>query len=154
MKYVFFVALGVFVWLTVCENSARALSQAHPVALKQKSKKNKNPKKQKKTVNKTPINGIDIDAVMNYPIPHVLDRYKKDYGVSHEAAQLHEQELKRWFIISAEYNDEPLDMMSPQVDDLWHTWLLFTKEYATFCHSMFGHFIHHCPIINEEPINV
>lgn len=150
MKHIFFAAISVFFLPTVCEASTLISTEGNTVALKQKSQKTKIPKNKKKTVKKTPINGIDIDAVMNYPIPHVLDRYKKDYGVSHKTAKLHEKELKRWFIVGAEYADEPLDMMSHEVDNLWHTWLLFTREYATFCHSMFGHFIHHCPKIEEE----
>lgn len=35
-------------------------------------------------------------------------------------------------------------MPSIIVDELWHTYILFTKEYASFC-NMIGRFIHHSP---------
>lgn len=98
----------------------------------------------------TPLKGIDIQKVMDYPIDEIIKRYRKDYRVSKKKAALHEQELKRYFILSAEYDDEPMEMLSHEVDNLWHTFLLFTKEYQAFCHDMFGHFIHHVPKIESD----
>jgi hypothetical protein len=34
---------------------------------------------------------------------------------------------------------------SPLVDIGWHTFLLYTAEYAEFCHRVAGRFIHHAP---------
>ncbi len=34
---------------------------------------------------------------------------------------------------------------SPLVDIGWHTFILYTREYAAFCNQMAGSFIHHCP---------
>jgi hypothetical protein len=28
---------------------------------------------------------------------------------------------------------------------MWHTFLLFTMDYADFCERYFGHFLHHVP---------
>lgn len=38
---------------------------------------------------------------------------------------------------------------SPLVDIGWHTFILYTREYASFCHRVAGHFIHHAP--SDEP---
>jgi len=38
-----------------------------------------------------------------------------------------------------------LGMLSPEVDDVWHAFILFTREYAAFCQDAFGTFIHHVP---------
>lgn len=38
---------------------------------------------------------------------------------------------------------------SPQVDIGWHTFLLYTKEYADFCDEIAGRFLHHAP--NDDP---
>jgi len=83
--------------------------------------------------------------IMDYPIPRVLARYKKDYNVSDELALIHEKELKRYFILCGTYPNESLDMFSPEVDNLWHTFILYTKDYEKFCHEIFGYFLHHCP---------
>ncbi len=38
---------------------------------------------------------------------------------------------------------------SPLVDVGWHTFILYTKDYAEFCRSRAGRFIHHEP--NDKP---
>ena len=101
---------------------------------------------------KSPHRGIDIQKVMNYQMPHIITRYRKDYNVSEDTAKVHEVELKRYFILAVDKTDDedPLGMMSTQVDNLWHTFLLFTKDYQAFCHDMFGKFIHHIPLTDKE----
>ncbi len=36
-------------------------------------------------------------------------------------------------------------MPSRVVDDLWHAFMLHTREYADFCTAAFGRFLHHSP---------
>jgi hypothetical protein len=36
-------------------------------------------------------------------------------------------------------------MPSQAVDDAWHEFILFTRQYAQFCRSAFGRFLHHTP---------
>ena len=99
----------------------------------------------------TPNKGIDIQKVMDYQMPNIIARYRKDYKASEEDAKVHERELKRYLILAGDADDgDSLGMMSSEVDNLWHTFLLFTKEYQAFCNDMFGKFIHHCPKIDEE----
>jgi len=38
-----------------------------------------------------------------------------------------------------------------EIDDMWHTFLLFTKEYADFCANYFGEFMHHVPETEDNP---
>ena len=37
--------------------------------------------------------------------------------------------------------DPPLTIL----DEMWHTFVLFTREYAAYCERVFGYFIHHSP---------
>ena len=39
---------------------------------------------------------------------------------------------------------------SKLVDVGWHTFILYTREYAEFCRDNFGRFIHHCPTDTPE----
>jgi hypothetical protein len=41
---------------------------------------------------------------------------------------------------------------SAQVDTGWHTFVLYTREYAQFCQQIAGRFIHHSPS-DEEGVN-
>ncbi len=102
---------------------------------------------------KTPKKGIDLQKAMDYPIPEIIKRYKKDYGVSDETAKMHEKELKRYLILAAENYPKGVDMFSPQVDDLWHTFLLFTKDYKKYCEEVLGQFIHHVPKTHENEVD-
>ena len=35
--------------------------------------------------------------------------------------------------------------MSKKVDNVWHQFILFTREYAGFCENILGKFLHHSP---------
>jgi hypothetical protein len=37
------------------------------------------------------------------------------------------------------------------VDEVWHAFILFTREYADFCQDIFGEFIHHVPRTSRTP---
>ena len=43
-----------------------------------------------------------------------------------------------------------LDMFSGEVDEVWHAHILFTRQYAEFCHAVYGRFIHHDPVLPRE----
>jgi hypothetical protein len=42
-------------------------------------------------------------------------------------------------------NGRSVGMPSRVVDDLWHEFILCSREYATFCDKAFGGFLHHTP---------
>lgn len=92
----------------------------------------------------TPNKKIDITKVINYPLEEPLKRYIKDYNLEYKTAKEHEIEFKRWLIISQD-SDQIVEMFSPEIDNYWHTLLLYTREYAKFCSECFGRFIHHNP---------
>jgi hypothetical protein len=81
---------------------------------------------------------------MNFPMEPVLERYASDYLASLEDAKTLERELKRYLILCALYPNQRYVMGGP-VDDLWHTFLLFTQLYVEFCEQVAGRFIHHVP---------
>jgi hypothetical protein len=43
--------------------------------------------------------------------------------------------------------------MKGQIDEIWHTFILFTDEYATFCAEVAGRFIHHAPSVNGRQMS-
>ena len=42
-------------------------------------------------------------------------------------------------------NRQRVGMPSKVVDEAWHEFILFTKEYESFCNKAFGTFLHHTP---------
>jgi hypothetical protein len=88
-----------------------------------------------------------ITNVMNYPMTDMVFRCQKDFGYSDEDMIILERECKRYLILCyvKDNPDDGIAMYSADVDNMWHSFILFTKEYADFCQSNFGHFIHHEP---------
>lgn len=92
-------------------------------------------------------------AIMNYPIPNMIARCKKDFQYTDEDMLILERELKRYFVLCAlkENKDRSIGMYSSDVDNLWHSFILFTKEYAHFGRESVGYFLHHVPKIEGQP---
>jgi len=40
----------------------------------------------------------------------------------------------------------------PRVDDAWHAFLVFTRDYAAYCEDRFGFFIHHNPTESSDTL--
>jgi hypothetical protein len=96
------------------------------------------------------ITGDVVSSVMNHDLKDVISRHKKDLGINDSEAQLHERELKRYLAMCIIHPQAKLGMFSPQVDNVWHNFILFTKEYAQFCYKNTGGFLHHAPTIGKQ----
>lgn len=85
-----------------------------------------------------------IELAMGFPMQEVLNRYVRDYQTSLDDAQRLERELKRYLTLCALDPDKGYAMAGP-VDGLWHTFLLFTRLYTSFCEQTAGEYLHHAP---------
>jgi hypothetical protein len=43
-----------------------------------------------------------------------------------------------------------VEMVSELVDEVWHTFILFTNEYRNFCNTIFGEYVHHEPNVSSK----
>lgn len=75
------------------------------------------------------------------------------------AAENHvrKQTARRWFKEMLKFLDvchaaEETVSPSPKVDKAWHAFLLFTRDYASYCDERFGCFIHHEPMDSSDPV--
>lgn len=80
----------------------------------------------------------------SFPLEKILTRYQKDFNVPTDQAKEHEKELKRYLILAV-ISETQLPMMSREIDNLWHTFIIFTKDYCSFCREIAGKYIHHTP---------
>jgi hypothetical protein len=85
-----------------------------------------------------------IGRAMAFPMDPIVARYMEEQGLPAEVAREHERELKRYLALCALDSDGAYGMNGP-VDELWHTFITFTRDYARFCDDVAGHFIHHVP---------
>jgi hypothetical protein len=85
---------------------------------------------------------------MRYDIADVMRRYAEHTRLPQEALDEHEREIKRFLVMCAA-NPGMYAMRGP-LDELWHTFIIFTSSYAKFCRLLGGRFIHHQPTAPEE----
>lgn len=53
--------------------------------------------------------------------------------------------LREWFHVCNRAGRRRVAMPSQAVDDAWHEFILFTRNYQQFCHHALGRFLHHVP---------
>ena len=87
--------------------------------------------------------------ILSYENDRVLARYSADYGVSLDDAKRSFEALKGFMVICA-VKPGP-KVTSDPIDKMWHTFLLFTREYKVFCEEYLGRFIDHEPFEVPAP---
>jgi len=86
-----------------------------------------------------------------YDLWFVEERVERKRLIPAERLKIAAQEFKRYMaLVGLGYRG--LGMLSPEVDEVWHTFILFTREYAAFCREAFGEFIHHVPRTSRSPL--
>jgi hypothetical protein len=91
-----------------------------------------------------------LQAIDRADLWFVEERLVSKVGATPEGAREAIQEFKRYMaLVGLGYRG--LGMASPLVDEAWHTFILFTKDYAAFCQVAFGEFIHHVPRTSRDP---
>jgi hypothetical protein len=80
---------------------------------------------------------------MAYRHDNVLRRYVRDYCATAQEAALCFEALKQFLVVCAVGGGAQTS--SQPVDDMWHTFLLFTRDYREFCEGHLGRFIAHRP---------
>lgn len=86
-----------------------------------------------------------MDA-LKYEAPFVIEKLVKTRVV--ETADEGEAlflEAKRYLVLVRTDETKIWQMHSLRVDEAWHQFILFTKQYSDFCQRFFGRFIHHSP---------
>ncbi len=90
---------------------------------------------------------IDVrlpERIEQYQHPDLVDRLCRKLGLNlHDAKDLF-GEVKH-FLYQCSISDTPLSP-TERVDEGWHNFILYTKDYAVFCGAHFGRFIHHVPL--------
>ncbi|MGE0206295.1 MAG: hypothetical protein AB7R69_00430 [Candidatus Babeliales bacterium] len=91
------------------------------------------------------------EKIFAYDTTFVMNRYKKEHEeVSNERLKILDLEFKK-FAIAGSVSTMPLPMFHKELDDYWHTFILFTHEYKNFCKKLLGKFMHHVPAEKPEP---
>ena len=92
-----------------------------------------------------------LAEVMAYRNPDVVDRFCDEWDVAREEAEALFDDLLRWLWLCDQHADgQAISEALLAIDEMWHTFVLFTQPYAAFCQHYFGRFIHHAPTTRGE----
>ncbi len=103
-----------------------------------------------------PIKMVNLDDILAYENADVVYRFQKVYGFTAEESSDIFSQVKRWMWLAhtrkAEGITSGLSIDPPLVviDEMWHNFILFTREYHQFCEQYFGYYIHHGPATEGE----
>ena len=90
--------------------------------------------------------------------PGLLDRLAKARPqLAFKDVALTSHALRHFFLAYLRARGQFVAMPSQLADDLWHEFILYTKNYEVFCRHAFGRFLHHAPAAvlgPHRPINV
>lgn len=105
----------------------------------------------------------DLETVLQYSNSVVLKRFENNYP--HDAARAQQlfTEMLRYLWLCEKHDfdlknqpNNPVLQFIPvmhqemrAIDNMWHEFILITRDYHDFCHQYFGHFIHHEPNMRE-----
>ncbi len=68
-------------------------------------------------------------------------------GLSGKDGQLVARALRQFFLAHLAARRQFVSMPSQITDDLWHEFILYTRNYQDFCRRAFGRFMHHTPAV-------
>src|SRR6476661_3252245 len=78
----------------------------------------------------------------------LLERLEKhDAGGERKDSELVSRGLRQFFLAYLMSGKRHVSMPSQVADDLWHEFILYTRDYDAFCRRAFGGFLHHTPAV-------
>jgi hypothetical protein len=93
-----------------------------------------------------------IDLIQTHDLSLIREKMLKDNALP--ASIVDEAILEyRKYMTLLRLGFQKLAMCSREVDEVWHTHILFTQNYATFCDHVFDGFVHHDPVTSPIPVN-
>ncbi len=105
-----------------------------------------------------------LDELFEYHNEHVLSRYRHDYPNSKFTPTEAFHELMKYMWVTQKLNQDKarypdkypaylkigMQYEMREIDDMWHTFILFTKDYMAFGEKYFGKYFHHQPTADAE----
>lgn len=89
------------------------------------------------------------EFIRHYPWPPgLLDKLKAQHpSFTRKETALVSEGLRQFFLAYLSSGRREVAMPSQVADDLWHEFILYTRDYGRFCGAAFGRFLHHTPAV-------
>ena len=84
--------------------------------------------------------------------PGLLDKLSEHHPTfTRKESALVGSGLRQFFLAYLRGGRRHVAMPSQVADDLWHEFILYTRDYKEFCRKAFGIFLHHTPAVRLAP---
>jgi hypothetical protein len=99
-----------------------------------------------------------LSAALEYRNPDVVDSFLKTFAMPRAEAELLFEDVRRWLWLAGRMEDRHsslfVDAGMLLFDEMWHAFVLFTREYAEFCEQYVGRFCHHTPATRPMQLEI
>lgn len=106
----------------------------------------------------------DLNDLLEYQNPLVIKRFKQNHPNDAERSDILFSDMLRYLWLCEKHesdrkknpSDPRLDFIPVMheemraIDNMWHEFILITRDYQQFCLQYFGYFLHHEPNMNEQ----
>jgi hypothetical protein len=83
---------------------------------------------------------------LTFEAPYLVEKLLKERIITSEAeARALFREVKRYFFLSRSDESRIWEMYSSRIDEVWHQFVLFTRQYFDFCSRYYGGYLPHSP---------
>jgi hypothetical protein len=96
-----------------------------------------------------------LEQALAYRNDQMLYKFQERWAVSfEEAAELFE-ETKKWLWVQVAARTTPgappmaMTVALAMLDEMLHTFILFTREYVQYCEENYGAYLHHAPMTRD-----
>lgn len=108
---------------------------------------------------------IKLHRLLEYENDNVLSRYQKEYPDTNMTAKEVFSELMKYIWLCHKHASDKkqypeneslnfkcvMHIEMEDIDNMWHTFLLFTRDYQKFCNNYLnGNFFHHDPLPSKQ----
>lgn len=89
-----------------------------------------------------------INLALSYENADIVEKFSIEYEAEQEIAKQYFVEVKKFLYLCANTTDRLAP--SAEIDKIWHTFILFTKDYRQYCMHFLGKFIDHVPEVKKD----
>ncbi|MDP4012185.1 MAG: hypothetical protein Q8R00_01090 [Candidatus Nanoarchaeia archaeon] len=109
--------------------------------------------KPREMANLSPENLLLLERLERFEAPYLKEKLLNDKKFEDESNYNDAfTEFKKYVALTKIW-EGPLSMVSKEVDEVWHQFILFTAAYHKFCQENLGEYLHHQPKTSITPLD-
>lgn len=89
-----------------------------------------------------------INLALGYENPDIVEKFCSEYDIEPDLGKEYFVEIKKFLYLCASTSETLAP--SAEIDKIWHSFILFTKDYRQYCLQFLGKFIDHVPEVKKD----